>query len=358
MGHRLQIRNSPELLGYPSKFLINSKHQTAHSCFLIIRKPSTIMMYPAGVHLAFALLVLFATATVAAAQHTSQVDPQAGASPREITNLRSAKSKPANNLPPPWIALGVNKSVPSLEPGVECPLSQVVSAVSQRMKELVENLQKFDATEHLEHFNVGVSGPRGKPETRKFDYVAIITPLVHGGFLVEEYRNGTVGLSQFPDKIATTGLSAMALIFHPIHVSNFNVTCEGLGQWDGRPAWLVDFAQRPDRPNGFSSYVINDRVYPVPLKGRAWIDVDSYQVRRLETEMMKPIPEIKLSEQDMAIDYGPVQFRTNGQQLWLPLDAELYSYQRKHRFYRRHTLSNFKLFEVETAEQIQTPKEH
>jgi len=240
---------------------------------------------------------------------------------------------------------------------VECPLPQVVSGVSQRMKELVDNLQKFDATEYLEHFNVGAAGPRGAPETRKFDYVAIITPSVDGGILLEEYRNGTSDLSQFPGNIATTGLSAMALIFHPINISNFNVTCEGLGQWGGHPAWLVDFAQRPDRPDGFSGYVINGRNYSVPLKGRAWIDAGTYQVRRLETEMMKPIPEIKLSEQDMAINYGPVQFRTNGQQLWLPLDAAVYSDLRTHRFYRRHTFSNFKVFGVETVQQVQVPKE-
>jgi len=311
-----------------------------------------------AVLIASTLLLLFATSsTVEAARQTSKGNPQAGTSSRQITNLRSVREKPGKSLPLPVIALGINKSVPSLEPGVECPLSQVVTGVGRRMTELVENLQKFDATEHLEHFNVGASGSHGKPETRKFDYVAIITLSQDGGFRIEEYRNGSVDKFQFPANIATTGLPTLALLFHPNQVSDFNITCEGLGKWDSHPAWLVDFAQRPDRPNRLSGYVINNRNYPVPLKGRVWIDVDSYQVRRLESEMMKPIPEIKLAEQDFAIDYGPVQFRTNGQPLWLPLDAAVYSYQGKHRFYRRHTFSNFKVFGVETAQQIQTPKE-
>lgn len=279
------------------------------------------------------------------------------ASARPASLHAPSATSPVNQSQAPWISLGINKSVPTLEPGVECPLPQVVSGVSQRMKELVDNLQKFDATEHLEHFNVGVSGPGAKLQARVFDYVAIITPFEQRGFRIDEYRNGSVDPSQFPAKIATIGLATLALIFHPIQISNFSLTCEGLAYWNGHPAWLVHFAQRADRPNLIRSYKVDGRYYPVLLKGRAWIDAGTYQVRRLETELVKPIPEIKLKEEDMAIDYAPVQFHNHGQQLWLPANAEVYWERRKHRFYRRFTYSNFKLFEVETAQQIQPPKE-
>jgi len=163
-------------------------------------------------------------------------------------------------------------------------------------------------------------------------------------------------MSQFPAKIATMGLVAMALIFHPALASDFNFTCEGLGHWANRPAWLVHFAQRTDRPSRIRAYVIGDRHYPLPLRGRAWIDADTHQVRRLESELMKPLPEIKLAAEYMAIDYDSVQFRTHGQQLWLPLNAEVYWQRGKQRFYRRHSFSNFKLFEVDSSQQIQEPQ--
>lgn len=57
-----------------------------------------MIIYQAAVRLAFALLLLFAIATltaVAAARQTSQHGQQSGVPPREITNVRSAKANPA-----------------------------------------------------------------------------------------------------------------------------------------------------------------------------------------------------------------------------------------------------------------------
>jgi len=225
------------------------------------------------------------------------------------------------------------------------------------MKELVDNLQKFSATEKVEHFNVDAAGSRGKPEDRTFDYVVIITQSGSGVFNLDEYRNGSFDPAQFPAQIATTGLSAMALIFHPSIVSDFNLTCEGLGQWDGHSAWQIHFAQRADRANRIRQYVVGKTPYPVPLKGRVWIDAGTFQIRRLETQLIKPIAEIALVEEYMAIDYGRVRFHTHDEELWLPLDAEAYWERHGHRFYRRHAFSDFKVFAVDSAEQINAPKE-
>ena len=291
----------------------------------------------------------------------SKVDAQSQLRP---SPLEAALSVPpfvtlvaASPDPTPWTPPDIDKVVPSVEAGVACPLPQVVSGVGRRMKDLVENLQKFDATEHVEHFNVDADGSRGRPETRTFDYVVTVTLSDSGVFRLTEYRNGSLDPSQFPAQIATTGLPAMALIFHPSQVSDFNLTCEGLGQWHGRPAWQIHFAQRPDRPNRIRAYVIGQRYYPVPLKGRVWIDPTNYQVLRFESQLMKPVPEIELTQEYLTIDYGPVKFQTRKQEVWLPLDAEVYSERGMHRFYRRHTFSNFSLFEVESAQQIQAPKQ-
>lgn len=225
------------------------------------------------------------------------------------------------------------------------------------MKELVEDLQKFDATERVEHFDVDDAGSRGKLETRTFDYVMIITLLKRGGFSLEEYRNGSTDPTKFPAQIATRGLSGMALLLHPAFVSDFYLACEGLGQWDGHAAWQIHFAQRIDRPSRIETYTIAKRYYPLPLKGRVWIDPTTYQVRRLESELVEPVAEIGFTRYYMAIDYGPVQFHTRKQELWLPLGADVYGELRGHRFYRRHTLSDFKIFGVESTEQIQDPQE-
>jgi hypothetical protein len=256
-----------------------------------------------------------------------------------------------------WLPPSLDDLVPEVQPDVECSLPQVLKGAGARMTQLINNLQKFSAIEHVDHFIVNAAGARHGPETRTFDYVVIISPGNGGFFALDEYRNGRVDLNQFPARVATEGLSAMALVFHPLLVSEFNFSCEGLGSWNGHPAWQVHFSQRPDRPNRIRAYVIGGQTFSVPIKGRAWIDAGSYQVLRLESELMKPVQDIGLTHEHLAIDYGPVKFRTHNQQLWLPLDAEVYAERRGHRYYRRHTFSDFKIFTVDTDQTIHAPKE-
>ena len=77
---------------------------------------------------------------------------------------------------------------------------------------------------------------------------------------------------------------------------------------------------------------------------------------RLESELIKPIPEIALTKERLSIEYGSVEFHSNGERLWLPEVAELYAERGTARYYRRHAFTNFKLFTVATNQSIQ-PKE-
>jgi hypothetical protein len=236
-----------------------------------------------------------------------------------------------------------------------CPLSEIVNDVGQRMIELVDNLQRLDATESLRHFSISSKGVLSKPEDRTYDYVVTVSLSSSGFFQLEEYRNGTIDPKQFPARIATTGLAAMALIFHPSQVSNYSLNCQGLEEWNNRPAWHIHFAQRADRPNRVRMYVLAGTGHPLPLQGSVWIDPENYQVLHLESDLMRPLPEIRLTREHMAITYGPVQFRTAGQELWLPLNAAVKWERNGRRYFREHTFSNFKLFGVESTQEIKAP---
>jgi len=256
-----------------------------------------------------------------------------------------------------WTPPDIDDSVPEVDPSVECPLPAVLHSTGMRMEQFVANLEKFSATEQIEHFKVDANGVRTAPESRSFEYVVIISHNSKGLFMLDEYRNGSVNQEQFPAKIATLGLPAMAMIFHPMLVPDFTFKCEGLGSWAGRPAWQVHFEQRADRSSRIRSYGIQGRHYPVPLKGRAWIDPGTSQVVRLESELVKPLKEIDLTQEYFSISYASVRFRSSTQQLWLPQAADLYVERQGRRYYRRHTFSDFKIFTVETAQLIQAPKE-
>jgi hypothetical protein len=102
--------------------------------------------------------------------------------------------------------------------------------------------------------------------------------------------------------------------------------------------------------------VVGEQTYRVYLEGRAWIDPGNYQVIRLESELQKPVSEIGLTKEHIVIQYAPVEFHAQKTEIWLPQKAEIYVEKKRQRYYRRHTFTNFMVFNVETAQSIQAPK--
>jgi len=262
---------------------------------------------------------------------------------------------PAN--PKSWLPADLDDNIPPVSAGVSCSLPTVLQGAGHRVKQLAANLERFSATEHVEHFAVDSLGARHAPEDRSFEYVVTVMQSGNGLILLDEYRNGSTDQALFPARIATMGLPAMALIFHPQLATDFHFRCEGLGRWDGHPAWQVHFAQREDRANRMRSYRVGGAVVSVPMKGRAWIDAATYQVVHLDSELVHPLRGIGLTEERLSIDYKPVHFQTHTARLWLPQAAEIYVERAGRRYYRRHTFSDFKIFTVDTEQKIHPPKE-
>lgn len=133
------------------------------------------------------------------------------------------------------------------------------------------------------------------------------------------------------------------------------MTCAGQGELHGRAAWIVNFKQKDHHPSRLRIYRIDSMVYPVSLEGRAWIDTDTFQVMRLETDMIHPMPEIQLLRDYIRVDYKPVQFQGEKVVLWLPSAADMYFDFRRERYHRHENLSRYRLFSVGATQQISQP---
>lgn len=274
---------------------------------------------------------------------------------KPMTALESAIELP---LPSNWLPPDVDERVPRVEPMAACSLDEVVQKAGERVEEFITNVDRFAASEFLKHESINKWGFAEIPETRRFDYVVSIEQYRPGYFDVLEYRGKKYSPVEFPDGVETRGLPSMALIFHPNAAGNYAMSCEGLGQWNGTPAWQVHFRQRPDKPNNTRAYRIgeNGPSYPVALRGRAWIAADSYQIVRMETDLVAALPEIRLFVDHTVVEYGPVRFKNRNAEMWLPQSAELYSDWRGKRMHRRHSFSNYMLFSVDEKQRISEPK--
>jgi hypothetical protein len=255
----------------------------------------------------------------------------------------------------PWAPPSIDALKLPVADATTCSLPDVVSQAGARVEELVHNLDRFSATEVIEHQPVNRSGKLQRPEIQKLNYVYSMKPGPDGYMISEEDRDLSGSPNGYPDKIATIGSAGMILIFHPNYIRNFRMTCDGLGNWQGQPAWQVHFEELPDCLHRMSSIVIGGSSYVVRLRGIAWILADSYQVAHLEIDLAEQIPKIRLRLDHQIIDYLPVAFPQSDAKIWLPSSAELYLDFRGHRFYRRLSYVNFKLFSVKVQQQFGSP---
>jgi tetratricopeptide (TPR) repeat protein len=298
-----------------------------------------------------------AAPSLAPTQPVAAPPPTTATAPVEAPAV--ASSKPASPPEPKSvIPMRVDETVPEVAVDVPCSLPTVLHGAGQRAEQLLNTLQKFNASERVEHYKLNAAGVPGPADVRSFDYIVSVSHDAQGGFQMQEYRNGgIVHAEQFPSGIRTANLAEHGLIFHPLLAPGFHFTCEGLGEWKGHPTWLVQFEEKKNDLNPFRSYVINGFSYPLQLTGRAWIDAATYQVLRLESDLLKPVEKIHLTREHIAIEFASVKFRTGNQQLWLPQTAELYVEWNGRRFYRRHSFSNFKVFSTDSTEEVHGPKE-
>jgi len=255
-----------------------------------------------------------------------------------------------------WVPPDIDAlQLPATE-AASCSLPDVVSQAGVRVEELVHNLDRFSATEVIRHQPVNHSGKLKSPEIQKFNYVYSMKEAPDGYMISEENRDLEKSPNGFPAQIATLGSPGLVLVFHPHYVKDFRMSCEGLGDWQGQPAWQIHFEELPDCLHRMSMIIIEGKSYVIRLRGIAWILKDSYQVAHMEMDLAETIPKIRLRLDHQVIDYLPVSFPKSDTTIWLPSSAELYMDFRGHRFYRRHAYTNFKLFSVNVQQQFGPPR--
>jgi hypothetical protein len=276
-----------------------------------------------------------------------------------VNSLPAGELQGKQKKPPPlqWNPPQVDAPIPSISATPPCPLSDVLKLASDRTAELIEHLQNFDAHEQIRYLETDDLGLPVQAIGEKFDYLVDFGPQP-GALKVQETRTPLTGsddshLSTIVDK----GLPVLALIFYPTLQGDYEMRCEGFTQWNSRPAWVIYFRQVDGMRPRTLSMTSAVSTFPVSLKGRAWIAVDSGEVMHLETNLVKGIPIIDLHANAVSIDYAPVAFPSRNLELWLPKSAVAYTDYSKRRTIIEHTFSDFQLFSVDTQQVIGKPKE-
>jgi hypothetical protein len=235
-----------------------------------------------------------------------------------------------------------------------CSLDDVLPNVSANAREFVDNVNRITATEILKLERRRGNGKLEDTLHIKANYVANLQLVDSRHLFVDEYRDDRANQSGFMKAVGSTSL---VLVFHPIHLDEFDITCKGLSIWHGSPTYLLNFQQRPDRPNNMSEFRTPKGTYAINLKGSAWVDATTFQVVHLETDLLNPISDLFLDFEHQSLDYGPVVFAARNVSLWLPKSVEITVHLHSKQFNARHSYSNYQLFVIDTGQKIGKPKD-
>jgi Flp pilus assembly protein TadD len=288
--------------------------------------------------------------------------PRLGApsEPAPLANLPvpvtpSIELLPANERP--WAPLDIDSHEFPLAQNAPCSAEEILPRAQHRLKSQLQNFEKFTATEHIDHQEIDRLGRPGPVKSRDFSYIVFVYPYAGDSFFLDEDRYSFGKDSSFPTSLATTGLNNLGIsILQPATRGEFVYQCEGLASIRGKAAWQIRFQEKKNSQGGIRDWKRGGKLYQIPVKGRIWLSSASFDVFRIETDLLEPVQTLNLTRDHLLVDYGPVNFSTGNTTLWLPWSAEMHMELRGRRYHHKHYLTDYMLFGVDTNNKIGKPK--
>jgi hypothetical protein len=249
-----------------------------------------------------------------------------------------------------------------LEPATDQgQLDSILNAVGKTVAEFFQNFPNTSSLEQIHQEKLGRKLKVGAALDQKFHYLCF-TPAKAWGPGFDEYRADMLGKRTSPQGIQdgymlTSGFASASLFFHPTYQSQAAFRYLGRQKVNGRDTYVIAFAQQPGkaRLNGaFKSGQISMTTFS---QGLAWVDSESYEITRLRTDLLMPLPEVKLERETTEIDFGPVRFKGIGKEFSVPRQVTVtVDWDGKH-LRNEHRYSEYKLFNVEAIDKPGKPKE-
>jgi tetratricopeptide (TPR) repeat protein len=249
-----------------------------------------------------------------------------------------------------------------LEPATDqAQLDSILSGVGKTVAEFFSNFPNTSSLEQVHQEKLSRKEKVAGEFDQKFRYLCFTPPQAWGlGF--DEYRvdpsGGEAWLRGREDGfMLTSGFASASLIFHPAYQPQADFRYLGRQKVNGREDYLIAFAQQPAKARVNGAFKSGQTTMTTFSQGLAWIDPQSYQITRLRTDLLRPLPEINLQRETTEIVYGEVHFKDMNAGFWVPQQVIVsVDWNGKH-LRNEHRYSEFKLFRVEANEKIGTRRE-
>jgi tetratricopeptide (TPR) repeat protein len=258
----------------------------------------------------------------------------------------------------------LHRPIPELK-GLEPAASQeqldsILGAVGENVAAFFRSFPNTSSLEQIRQQELRRKGKVGEAQEQKFRYLCF-TPVEAWGPGFREYRTDLAGSESYPQGLKkgfmlTLGFASASLIFHPVYQPEAAFRYLGHQKVNGRDTFVIAFAQRPTKARVFGTFQSGQTSVATLFQGLAWVDSESRQIIHLRTDLLAPLPEIKLERETTEIDFVEVHFKGIAEGFWLPRQVTVtVGWNGKH-LRNEHQYSEFKLFNVEFTQKIGNPK--
>jgi Flp pilus assembly protein TadD len=208
---------------------------------------------------------------------------------------------PANERP--WAPLDIDSHEFPLAQNAPCSAEEILPLAQHRLKSQLQNFEKFTATEHIDHQEIDRLGRPGPVKSRDFSYIVFVYRYAGDSFFLDEDRYSSGKDSSFPTSLATTGLNNLGIsILQPATRTEFVYQCEGLASIRGKAAWQIRFQEKKNSQGGIRDWKRGGKLYQIPVKGRIWLSSASFDVLRIETDLLEPVQTLNLTRDHLRVD--------------------------------------------------------
>jgi hypothetical protein len=171
-----------------------------------------------------------------------------------------------------------------------------------------------------------------------------------GGDALDEFRtdahdqpiDDSAHNAQLPFSV---GFATTWLLFFPGNLQQSRFRYIGNQKIDNRESYVLAFAQTPDSDALHAVIQSSYGSCSTPIQGVAWIDQSTFQIVRMQTDLLTPLPGIQLNQLRSTVEYGAVKIRALNLTLWLPTDVETRWQTTYHAGEETHLYSHYRIFQ-------------
>jgi len=270
----------------------------------------------------------------------------------QLQALRSAKSTVNQPLPDLIMAMPELAEVTPVANQEELP--RLLQRVGENVETFFKLLPNTSSQEEIREEVLRRDGKTLASLAEKFLYLLVAPPedpvLGFNEFRTGGDQAGAKSKGLEGGFMRTSGFACTSLHFHPRYQAGASFRLLGRQTLEGRPAFVVAFAQDPETAQRIGRFDVDGKSSPVLIQGIAWIDGNTFQIVRMRTDLLKSPPNTRLKRQTTEIDFDEVAFKGLPTPLWLPKEVKVTVEWKGRTFRNLHRYSDFRVFKVDTEE--------